>query len=150
MAGFARTFGRTNYKHTPSQGTSVAPVPYMGGARQDLCARAFRLSLAVLACYSKVVKRGRAQAHLADQLLAAATSVGANIEEGQAASSRRDMAAKYGIALREARETRYWLRLLAASDAAREIELLPLIQETEEFVAMLTVSVRRLREPAEE
>jgi four helix bundle protein len=96
------------------------------------------------------VKGGRAQAHLADQLLAAATSVGANIEEGQAASSRRDMAAKYGIALREARETRYWLRLLAASDAAREIELLPLIQETEEFVAMLTVSVRRLREPAEE
>jgi len=56
------------------------------------------------------------------------------------------MAAKYAIALREAREARYWLRLLATRPGRLE-EIAPLIQESNEFVAMLTVAVRRLRTP---
>jgi hypothetical protein len=56
------------------------------------------------------------------------------------------MAAKYGIALRESREAQYWLRLLAVQPELAG-ELTPLIQEANEFVAMLTVSVRSLRSP---
>ena len=60
------------------------------------------------------------------------------------ANSRRDMGAKHAIALREARESRYWIRLFLA-DGAFVKELTPLKKESEEFVAMLTTSVRKLR-----
>jgi four helix bundle protein len=49
---------------------------------------------------------------LANQLMKSGTSIGANVEEGQASQSRADFIAKYAIACKEARETHYWLRLL--------------------------------------
>lgn len=49
---------------------------------------------------------------LARQLLRAGTSIGANVEEAQAGQSRADFINKYSIALKEARESIYWLRLL--------------------------------------
>jgi four helix bundle protein len=50
---------------------------------------------------------------LSNQLLKAATSVGANSEEAQAGQSRADFISKNAIALKEPRETHYWLRLLS-------------------------------------
>lgn len=47
------------------------------------------------------------------QLIKAATSIGANYEEAQAGSSKADFTNKVNIALKEARETNYWLRMLA-------------------------------------
>lgn len=79
------------------------------------------------------------------QLVRAGTAIGANVEEAIAATSRRDMAAKYAIALREARETRYWLRVIA-SDPVVGDSVTPLITEATEWIAMLTVTVRKLRE----
>jgi four helix bundle protein len=52
---------------------------------------------------------------MARQLLRAGTSVGANVEEAQAGLSRGDFRCRIGIALKEARETQYWLRLLKRS-----------------------------------
>ena len=49
------------------------------------------------------------------QLLRSATSIGANAEEANAAQTRKDFITKMAIASKEARETKYWLRLLAAS-----------------------------------
>ena len=49
---------------------------------------------------------------LSKQLLRSATSIGANVEEATAAISKKDFAAKMSIASKEARETRYWLRLI--------------------------------------
>jgi four helix bundle protein len=51
--------------------------------------------------------------HLARQVLRSGTSIGANLEEARAAQTRRDSAARFSIALKEARETAYWLRLLS-------------------------------------
>jgi four helix bundle protein len=51
---------------------------------------------------------------LVDQLLKAGTSVGANLEEAKAGSSKRDFVRYVEIALREARETVYWLRIYLA------------------------------------
>ena len=78
------------------------------------------------------------------QLYRAATGVGASLEEGQVSKSRGDMAAKYAIALREAREARYWLSLLAEEPSLTQ-DAAALGREAGEFVAMLTVSVRKLR-----
>lgn len=54
---------------------------------------------------------GRRIEPLRRQLLKAGTSVGANIEESQSAESREDFAHKMSVAIKEARETHYWLRL---------------------------------------
>jgi four helix bundle protein len=116
-------------------------------ARQDLCDRAFQFASAVLVRYNRLAEGGPAQSHMTQQLFRAVSAIGANLEEGKVANSRRDMALKYAIALREARETRHWLRLLATQPRWTE-ELAPLLNESSEFVAMLTVSVRRLRTPS--
>jgi len=81
---------------------------------------------------------------IAHQLLKAA--IGALIEEGQVENSRRDMASKYALSLREARESNYWSRL-GATDPKWTQELAPITKETGEFIAILTVSVRKLRSP---
>ena len=52
---------------------------------------------------------------ISKQLLRAATSIGANIEEASAGISKKDFISKMSIASKEARETRYWLRLLDQS-----------------------------------
>jgi four helix bundle protein len=83
---------------------------------------------------------------MALQLFRAGSSIGAQLEEGEVANSRRDMGAKHAIALREARESRYWLRMFLAVGAF-VTELRPLTIEAGEFVAMLTASVKKLRRP---
>ena len=116
--------------------------------RQDLRARSFQLAAQVSKLYPRLAAAGAGHALVARQLLRAGGSIGSNLEEGVAPSSRRDMASKHSIALREAREANYWARLLA-TDPRWSAELGPIIQETHEFVAMLTTSVKKLRKPAE-
>jgi four helix bundle protein len=128
-------------------GTSVAGTQAVAAARQDLCERAFRFAGAVLERYPRLAAGGAAQSHMTQQLFRSVSAIGANLEEGQVANSRRDMALKYAVALREARESRYWLRLLA-THSDWSVELTPLLKESSEFIAMLTVSVRRLRGPS--
>jgi len=60
---------------------------------------------------------------LARQLLRAGTSIGANIEEARAGTSRADFGAKMSIASKEAREVYYWLRLLRDSQSLPVDEL---------------------------
>lgn len=112
--------------------------------RQDLCARALRFSIDVGAFHRIASPKGPTIAHAAMQLYRSATGIGASLEEGQVSKSRSDMAAKYAIALREAREARYWLNLLAEEPTLKG-DAHELIREAGEFVAMLTVSVRKLR-----
>jgi four helix bundle protein len=81
------------------------------------------------------------------QLLRSATSVGANVEEASAAFTRREFACKYAIALREAREARYWLRLIDATALTTNARLPALLGEANELVAILIASVRRARKP---
>ena len=72
------------------------------------------------------------------QFLRSSTSVGANVEEAQFAESRADFIHMYRIARKEARESRYWLRLMVESGIMPRSRLAPLIKETEELVAIIT------------
>jgi four helix bundle protein len=93
----------------------------------------------------------RLQAHgpvirrLSFKLLDAGTSIGANLEEGRAGQSKPDFIAKNFISLKESRETRFWLRVIAATDPPLENELQPFLQEANEFIAMLTTSLKNAR-----
>ncbi len=75
--------------------------------------RTFKFSLKVIKLY-KVLKNNN-EYSIGNQLLRSATSIGANVEEAIAAQSKRDFLSKMSISLKEARETRYWLRLLTES-----------------------------------
>jgi four helix bundle protein len=80
------------------------------------------------------------------QLLKAGTSVGANAEEAQAAQSKPDFISKNSIALKEAREAHYWLRLLIAAEIMPEKRLTELCDEAEELKRILgsiVVSAKR-------
>lgn len=53
---------------------------------------------------------------LSKQILRSGTSIGANIEEAESSISRKEFIAKIQIAYKEAKETRYWIRLLNDTD----------------------------------
>ncbi len=74
---------------------------------------------------------------LAKQLLRSGTSIGANVEEAQAGQSRPDFIHKMAIALKEARETNYWLRLLEASEILSKDKLAELLKESNEIMKII-------------
>ena len=83
---------------------------------------------------------------IGDQLLRAATLIGANIIEAQAASSKRDFVRFYEIALKSANETKYWLCLLRDSGVMENIEKVEeLLQEAIEISNMLASSLLTLK-----
>jgi four helix bundle protein len=82
---------------------------------------------------------------LGRQLLAAGTSVGANLEEARGAQSRRDFCAKSFVALKEAREALYWLTLIAETFPTYAGVVKPLITEADELVAILTSIAKKAR-----
>jgi len=85
--------------------------------------------------------RSPATRTISDQLLRSGTSVGANVQEAKAAESRADFVHKFQIALKEARETFYWLSLLQRSELLQGVLLEELVQEASEIAAILAQSV---------
>lgn len=83
---------------------------------------------------------------LASQLFRSATSIGANVEEAQAAQSKKDFISKMSIAAKEARETRYWLRLLNETEISTN-DVKQLLKENEEIINILTKIVKTSTEP---
>jgi four helix bundle protein len=79
---------------------------------------------------------------LASQVLRAGTSIGANYHEACHASSKRHFITTMEIAQREARETLYWLELLAEADIISSKRLKPLREECDELIAILTATIR--------
>ncbi|MGQ0810786.1 MAG: four helix bundle protein [Nitrospiraceae bacterium] len=83
---------------------------------------------------------------LSKQLLRSGTSIGANIEEAIAAQSKKDFLAKMSIAMKEAREARYWLRLTRESGVLNDPEVHALLQDCNGLVNLLssiTLTTRR-------
>jgi four helix bundle protein len=111
----------------------------------DLCERTFEFSLAVLNLWQKLTKTRGFPRALANQLLRAGTSIGANVEEGRAGQSRADFVSKYSIARKEARETSYWLRMFLASKLVPEADARPLIKEAEEIISILTAIIKKTK-----
>jgi len=73
----------------------------------------FDFSLQVISLYKTLIQQN--EYVISKQLLRSSTSIGANVEEANAAQTKRDFIMKMSIASKEARETKYWLRLLDKS-----------------------------------
>lgn len=82
---------------------------------------------------------------ISDQLLRAATSIGANIIEAQAASSKKDFINFYAIALKSANETKYWLGILRDGTNTDKNEVNILLTETKELANILGASLLTLK-----
>ena len=76
------------------------------------------------------------------QILRSGTSIGANVAEAQQAQSQADFLTKMNIALKECAETKYWLRLLKATDKLTEHEIKSIYDECVEIEKILYAIVR--------
>lgn len=113
--------------------------------KRDLPDRTFEFARLIVLLCRELDKSPGVSRTLANQLLRAGTSIGANVEEAQGSQSRADFVAKSYVACKEARETHYWLRLLAASEVLPQGRLSALIDEASQLVAILTTIVKKAR-----
>ena len=110
---------------------------------RDIRRRAFQYSLRAIKLYHALQEaKDGAGWLIGKQFLRAPTSIGANVEEAQAGETRADFVHKYGIAQKEARETIYWLGLLAEGTIVSKRRLAPLMKETGEIYAVITAIIR--------
>jgi four helix bundle protein len=82
---------------------------------------------------------------IGDQLLRSATSIGANVVEAKASSSRKDFIKFYEISLKSANETKYWLGLLRDATNLEKIIINELLKEADELSRMLGASLLTLK-----
>lgn len=107
------------------------------GKPRDIKERTFRFSVNIVQLCQLMSEKPGVMRTLAGQLLHAGTSIGANVEEAQAGQSRADFVSKYAIALKEARETIYWLRLLRECDGSTGISNDALLKEADEIARII-------------
>ena len=87
---------------------------------------------------------GKRQYELASQLLRSGTSIGANLSEAEYAQSDADLLSKLSIALKEAAEARYWLKLLERSGDIADAG--SMARQADEIIRMLTAGVKTMKE----
>lgn len=110
----------------------------------DVKVRTYKFSLEIIK-FINTLPNKRSFWVIGDQLIRAATSIGANVIEAQAASSRRDFIKFYEIALKSANETKYWLSLLRDSSSEFEENCRELLNEASEIGNMLGSSILTLK-----
>ena len=94
----------------------------------------------------KILRYERREYTLSKQLLRSGTSIGANIAEAQNAQSRADFASKLNIALKESSETKYWIRLLHATDYLHEKEFDSIFDDAVQIEKILVASIKAIKE----
>ena len=113
---------------------------------EDIRKRSFKCALRAIKLHqARQERRDGTCWILGKQYLRCATSIGANIEEAQSGETRADFIHKYGIAQKEARESLFWLRLLAESEIVPVSRLKPLMRETEELFAVITAIILKAK-----
>jgi len=117
------------------------------GRGADLRERAFEFGCAVLELHRVIYRQAPDLRSTSAQASSSAGSIGANLEEADAAQSRADFISKCNIALKEARESRYWLRMLNRAFERERERISALIAESTELIAILTTIVRKSRNP---
>ena len=94
---------------------------------------------------NRVLRQEKKEFILSKQVMRSGTSIGANVAESQQAQSRADFIAKLNIALKEASETNYWLRLLHATDYLSDAEFRSIQHDCEELERMLAAIIKTTR-----
>jgi four helix bundle protein len=110
----------------------------------DIRDRTFEFAVKIIQ-FTESLPRTTSLSIITKQLIRAGLSIGANVEEAKAASSRIDFSHRMGIALREGRETLYWLRIVKALNVASPGEMELVISEADQIARILGAIVSSTR-----
>ncbi len=108
--------------------------------------KSFQFSIRIVNLYKHLAEQKK-EFVMSKQILRCGTSIGANIAESQDAQSTADFISKLNIALKEARETDYWLRLLHATNYLSNEEFSSLYTDCEALEKMLTAIIKTSKQP---
>ena len=106
--------------------------------------KSFKFAIRIVNLY-KYLAEHKKEYVLSKQLLRSGTSIGANVTEAQQAQSKADFASKLNIALKEAYETEYWLKLLKATEYLTEKESMSILEECREVERILISIIKTLK-----
>ena len=104
----------------------------------------FRLAIRIVNLRKYLVEAKR-EFVLSKQLLRSGTSIGANVAEAKQAQSRSDFISKLSIALKEATETKYWIRLLYATEYLTQEEYSSIYDDCTEVEKLLVSILKSLK-----
>ena len=99
--------------------------------------KSFEFAIRIVNLYKHLASKKKEYV-MSKQLLRCGTSIGANVAEAQKAQTRADFHTKMNIAMKEANETYYWIRLLHKTNYLSEREFSSLEQDIKEIIAIIT------------
>ena len=118
----------------------------MNEAKENIVvSKSYSFALKVIEVYKFFVSEKK-EFVLSKQFLRCGTSIGANVHEAVASESKKDFVHKLGIALKEARETSYWLRLLNDSCYVSQDHAIELTYACEEIIRILNSIILTTKE----
>ena len=109
----------------------------------DIEERAFAFACRVIEMEICIATTREVKPNALNQVTSSATAIGANLEEARGAQTRADFHAKIHISLKEARESKYWLRIIAKASRMPPKRFEALIQEAGEIIAILTTIAKK-------
>ncbi len=112
--------------------------------KSDLKVRCYHFSLELITVIDSLPKE-RSCWIIGDQVLRSGTSIGANLTEATASSSKLEFKKFHEIALKSANETKYWLNLLLDSGKGEKYRLEQLLQEVTELSNMIAAGIMKMK-----
>ena len=113
--------------------------------RQVIQEKSFNFAIRIIKL-CRYLRERKTEYVLVNQLLRSGTSIGANVSEGQQAQSKPDFINKMNIALKEAYETNYWLKLLCAAEALNTKEYESIAVDCSELERLLIAIIKKAKE----
>jgi four helix bundle protein len=120
---------------------------YSGGekSKNTLQDKSFAFAVRIVRLYQHLTQEKK-EFVLSKQLLRSGTSIGANVEEGIGGYTKKDFRAKLSISYKEARETKYWLRLLKETGYINEQAFETILHDCEELAKLLFVILKNSKD----
>jgi len=108
------------------------------GYGNPIVTKSLAFGIRIVKFYKILVTRSKEYDAIFKQLIRCGTSVGANVSEAQSAVSKKDFVNKMQIALKESRETEYWLKLMIGTEIINSKEFKSLFDDCEELSKLFT------------
>lgn len=117
---------------------------YNSKFKSNLVDRCYKFSLELIS-FIDTLPKDNSSSIIGKQLLRSGTSIGANLVEAKAASSKLDFKKFHEISLKSANETKYWFSLLRDSGKINKDRVDPLLEEVVEFSNMIAAGILRMK-----
>ena len=108
------------------------------GYGNPIVTKSLAFGIRIVKFYKILLTRSKEYEAIFKQLIRCGTSVGANVSEAQSAITKKDFVNKMQIALKESRETEYWLKLMIGTEIINSNEYQSLFDDCEELSKILT------------